>query len=51
VSKAGALDVQSDVVREDPTLEFPILRHMFSSRRPEDLARFEEGLRMAALPE
>jgi len=35
----------------DPTLRVSDLRHMFPFRRPEDLARFEEGLRKAGLPE
>ena len=35
----------------DPTLRVSDLRHMFTFRRPEDLARFEEGLRKAGLPE
>jgi TolB-like protein len=35
----------------DPTLRVSDLRHMFPLRRSEDLARFEEGLRKAGLPE
>jgi TolB-like protein/tetratricopeptide (TPR) repeat protein len=35
----------------DPTLRVSDLRHMFPFRRPEDLARYEEGLRKAGLPE
>jgi TolB-like protein len=35
----------------DPTLRVSDLRQMFPFRRPEDLARYEEGLRKAALPE
>jgi len=29
----------------------PAVRRMFPFRRPEDIARFEEGLRKAGLPE
>src|SRR5262249_22515741 len=35
----------------DPTFRVSDLRHMVLFRRPEDLARFEEGLRRAGLPE
>jgi len=35
----------------DPALRVSDLRHMFPFRRPEDIARFEEGLRKAGLPE
>jgi hypothetical protein len=35
----------------DPTLRVSDLRQMVPFRRPEDLARFEEGLRKAGLPE
>jgi len=35
----------------EPTLRVSDLRHTVPFRRPEDLARFEEGLRKAGLPE
>jgi tetratricopeptide (TPR) repeat protein len=35
----------------DPTMRVSGLRGMFPFRRPEDLARYEEGLRKAGLPE
>jgi len=35
----------------DPALRVSDLRHMFPLRRPEEVARFEEGLRKAGLPE
>ena len=35
----------------DPTLRVSDLRQMFPFRRPQDLARYEEGLRKAGLPE
>jgi TolB-like protein/Tfp pilus assembly protein PilF len=35
----------------DPTMRVSGLRVMFPFRRPEDLARYEEGLRKAGLPE
>jgi tetratricopeptide (TPR) repeat protein len=35
----------------DPTLRVSDLRHLVPFRRPEDLARYEEGLRKAGLPE
>jgi len=35
----------------DPALRVSDLRRMFPFRRPEDLARYEEGLRKAGLPE
>jgi adenylate cyclase len=52
---AGQLDQARKAIarlREiDPTLRVSDLRHMFPYRRPEDLARYEEGLRKAGLPE
>jgi hypothetical protein len=35
----------------DPTLRVSDMKHLFLCRRPEDLARYEEGLRKAGLPE
>jgi TolB-like protein len=35
----------------DPALRVSSLRQMFPHRRPEDIARYEEGLRKAGLPE
>jgi TolB-like protein len=35
----------------DPALRVSDLRRMFPHRRPEDIARYEEGLRKAGLPE
>jgi TolB-like protein len=35
----------------DPTFRVSDLKHMLPFRRPEDLARYEEGLRKAGLPE
>jgi len=35
----------------DPALRVSDIRHMFPFRRPEDIARYEEGLRKAGLPE
>jgi hypothetical protein len=35
----------------DPALRVSDLRRMFPFRRPEDIARYEEGLRKAGLPE
>jgi TolB-like protein len=35
----------------DPTLRVSDMKHIFLCRRPEDLARYEEGLRKAGLPE
>jgi len=35
----------------DPKFRVSDFRHMFPFRRPEDLARYEEGLRKAGLPE
>jgi hypothetical protein len=52
---AGRLDRAHNAMarlREiDPTLRVSDIRHMFPFRRPEDLARYEEGLRKAGLPE
>ena len=35
----------------DPTFRVSDIRRLFPYRRPEDLARFEEGMRKAGLPE
>jgi hypothetical protein len=35
----------------DPTFRASDLKHLLPLRRPEDLARYEEGLRKAGLPE
>jgi len=35
----------------DPTLRVSDLRHVFRFRRPDDLARYEEEVRKAGLPE
>jgi TolB-like protein/tetratricopeptide (TPR) repeat protein len=52
---AGRLDQAQKAMarlREiDPTLRVSDLSHMFPFRRPEDLARYEGGLRKAGLPE
>ena len=52
---AGRLDqAQKAAVRLrqiDPTFRVSDFRRMFPFRRPEDIARFEEGLRKAGLPE
>jgi TolB-like protein len=52
---AGRLDQAQKAVarlREiDPTLRVSDLRHMLPFRRPDDLTRYEEGLRKAGLPE
>jgi len=59
MAASKALAGKADEAREaidrmrqiDPTLRVSSLRDLFPIRRPEDLARFEEGLRKAGLPE
>ena len=55
LSVAGRLDQAQKAVARlrqiDPALRVSDIRRMFPFRRPEDLARFEEGLRKAGLPE
>jgi TolB-like protein len=52
---AGRLDqahkAMARLCQIDPTLRVSTFRHMFPWRRPEDIARYEEGLRKAGLPE
>src|SRR5262249_6646011 len=52
---AGRLDQAHKAVARlrqiDPALRVSDIRRMFPFRRPEDLARYEEGLRKAGLPE
>jgi len=52
---AGRLDqahrAMAQLRQIDPALRVSDLRRMFPFRRPEDLARYEEGLRKAGLPE
>jgi TolB-like protein len=52
---AGRLDQAHKAIARlrqiDPTFRVSDIRRMFPFRRPEDLARYEEGLRKAGLPE
>jgi TolB-like protein len=52
---AGRLDQAHKAVARlrqiDPTFRVSDVRRMFPFRRPEDIARYEEGLRKAGLPE
>ncbi len=52
---AGRLDQAQKAMARlrqiDPALRVSDIRHMFPFRRPEDIARYEEGLRKAGLPE
>jgi tetratricopeptide (TPR) repeat protein len=52
---AGRLDQARKAVARlrqiDPTFRVSDIRRMFPFRRPEDIARYEEGLRKAGLPE
>ena len=41
----------AQVRRLDPTLRMSGLRAFFPTRRAEDFARWEEGLRLAGLPD
>ena len=49
---AGRLETSMARLRElEPTLRVSNLKNQIPYRRPEDLARFAEGLRKAGLPE
>jgi TolB-like protein/tetratricopeptide (TPR) repeat protein len=52
---AGRLDQAQKAMARlrqiDPALRVSDIKHMFPFRRPEDVARYEEGLRKAGLPE
>jgi hypothetical protein len=45
------LERRSGMRRLDPPRRVSNLRHVLGPYRPEDLARYEEGLRKAGLPE
>jgi len=47
----AAQKAMAQVHRLDPTLRMSNLRAFFPTRRAEDFARWEEGLRIAGLPD
>jgi len=48
---ADAKRAMGQVAQLDPSLRLSNLNNLFLTRRPEDLARMTEGLRLAGLPE
>ena len=52
---AGRLDRAQKAARRvrelDPAFRVSDMKHRFPTRRPEHLAKYEEGLRLAGLPE